>query len=91
MSSIEQRFHHGHHTVTFTLMSPIAIIPWGMQQYNEPWRPLPIDLGKISLKSREVNTQKSWVLSSRMLSRDFEVQDILFKIQTKYQLSTNNL
>jgi len=55
MSSIEQRLHRGHHTVTFTLMSPIAIIPRGMQQYDEPWCLLPIDLGKIRLKSREAN------------------------------------
>uniref|UniRef100_A0A0A9E829 Uncharacterized protein n=1 Tax=Arundo donax TaxID=35708 RepID=A0A0A9E829_ARUDO len=50
MSSIEQRLHYSHHTVTFTLMSPIAIVPWCMQQHDEPWCPLSINLGKISLE-----------------------------------------
>jgi hypothetical protein len=54
-------------------MSPIAIVPWYMQQHNEPGCPLSINLGKINLKRREVNIpkKKSNLLSARIAEEGF--------------------
>jgi hypothetical protein len=56
-------------------MSKVAIVPWHVEQHNEPWCPLSIYISKISLQSKN-----GGFLSAKMTRDDlnvFELTDIL--------------